>query len=130
MPKTLYGHTGVQLPNTDLLLCGGSTDYVESNEYLIYNNDSNQWERVGTMKRAKNSHSSALIDGCLFTPGGWDSSGKTSHHEEFSVHGGVNEKEKMPIGLRGHTATQFDNNKVIICGGRDENWVSITFKYR
>ena len=79
------------------------------------------------MKRAKNSHSSALIDGCLFTPGGWDSSGKTSHHEEFSVHGGVNEKEKMPIGLRGHTATPFDKYKVIVCGGRDENWVSKIF---
>ena len=114
MPKTLYGHTGAQLPNNDLLLCGGSTDRVESNEYLIYKNGSNKWTKAGTMKRARNSHSSALIDGCLFTPGGWDSSGKTSYHEEFSIHGGVKESKKMPIGLRGHTATPFGNYKMMI----------------
>ena len=128
MPKTLYGHTGTQLSNNDLLLCGGSTNRVESNEYLFYKNGSKKWTKAGTMKRARNSHSSALIEDYLFTPGGWDwESGKTSYHEEFSIHGGVKEREKMPIGLRGHTATPFGNNKMMICGGRDENWVSKTF---
>ena len=73
------------------------------------------------MKKATSCHSSVWIDGRLLTTGGRDSSWKTtSHHEEFSFDGGVKERKEMPIALHGHTATTFDQNKVMICGGINE----------
>ena len=46
-----------------------------------------------------------------------------SHHEEFSFSligerdQGVTVKKELPIALRAHTATIFDESRIIVCGG-------------
>ena len=71
------------------------------------------------MKVARYQHTSLFIDGCLLTAGGIDSFGDyTSHLEKFSFEGGVEQKKKMPIELKCHTATMFGNHKMLICGGQ------------
>ena len=120
LPKGLNKLRGAELPNHDLIVCGGNTRYGYSNDYLHYNHDSNQWMNVGTMNRATSSHSSVWIDGVLLTTGGKYSSGKiTSHHEEFSFTGGVKKRKEMPVALAGHTATLYGQQTMIICGGWD-----------
>ena len=132
LPKRLDGLRGTSLPNGDLVVCGGDTGSGLSDEYLLYRDGSNHWTNVGTMKKARFSHSSVWIGSCLLTTGGWellenveydsDDSGRTvwvmnfdeqlewqatSHHEIFSIEGGVKERREMPIPVGGHTATIF-----------------------
>ena len=126
LPQGLAELSGTQLPNGDLLVCGGWTGFVVSNQYLHFKKDSNNWTKVGAMLMDRNWHSSVWIDGRLLTTGGlkedhhWWRSGPrkiSSHHEEFSFDGGVKEMKEMPIALMGHTATIFDQNKMMVCGG-------------
>ena len=128
IPKGLGGLSGTQLPNGDLIINGGF-DCIESrcnNGIFHHKNGSNQWKRVGAMKRAKGGHSSVLIDGSLFICGGCNSLGyDLSNHEEFSFKGGLKDRNEMPIALRGHTATVFGKHTMLICGGEDR--VSKTF---
>ena len=48
-----------------------------------------------------------------------------SHHEAFpfslmgEIDQGVTEKKELPIALKAHTATIFDENRIIVCGGDD-----------
>ena len=128
LPKDFLKLRGAQLPNGDLLLCGGIfvgeplpgachkfQDW--SDEYLIYMNASSQWTKVGTMKNKKFSHSSVLIEDRLHTMGGYCNSKITSRHDQFSFGEGVKEMKEMPIPLINHTATTFGKNKMIVCGG-------------
>ena len=117
---------GAKLPNGDLLVCGGWVyggmyGYMwTSDEYIVFKQGSNQWKKVGTMKRARTHHSSTYINGNLLTVGGIGSSSNAiSHHEQFSFEGGIKERKEMPIALYGHTATIFNYHKMLICGGRD-----------
>ena len=128
IPKGYGGLSGSQLPNRDLLICGGDISYYTKNQYLHYKEGSNQWRKVGTMKKAIFDHSSVWIDGRLLTTGDefQVSRKETSHHEEFSFDGGVKKRNAMPIPLRLHTAAIFDQNRIIVCGGRDRS-VSQTF---
>ena len=120
LPKGLCDLSGAQLPNGDLVVCGGRSRSGKSDEYLHYNHGSNIWTKVGTMITERTSHSSIWIEDCLLTTGGRNMVGKvTSCHEEFSFHGGFKERKKMPIPLNHHTATRFDQNKIIVCGGYD-----------
>ena len=135
LPKTLYGLTGTQIPNGDLLVCGERIWSDDSNEYLHYKEGSNQWQKVGTMKTGRRGHSLVWIDDRLLTTGGSNfsrivSGNVASHLEEFSFDGGAQQRKKMPIGLKYHTATVFDQHKMIVCGGVDETYrygVSKTF---
>ena len=121
LPKALSALGGTQLPNGDLLLCGG-VFYEEledplsgeiedcrdcSDEYLLYKNVSIQWTKVGTMKKKRSCHSSVLIEGRLHTTGGFYNTKITSRHEQFSFDEGVKEMKEMPIPLDNHTATTF-----------------------
>ena len=131
IPKELSALGGTQLPNGDLLLCGGyffkklegpfsgkMEDSLEfSDEYLLYENGSSQWTKVGTMKKKRSCHSSVLIEGRLHTTGGTYGIKITSRHEQFSFDEGVKEMKEMPIRLENHTATTFGKNKMIVCGG-------------
>ena len=131
LPKELAALGGTQLPNGDLLLCGGvfaeevedifyfsSEDFKHcSDEYLLYINGSSQWTKVGTMKKKRYGHSSVLIEDRLHTTGGLYNKEMTSHHEQFSFDEGVKEMKEMPIPLEYHTATTFSKNKMIVCGG-------------
>ena len=122
LPNGMFGLQGAKLPNGDLLVCGGNNGIMEitSDEYLLFKPGSNQWKKVGTMKRARWLHASVCFDGDLFTVGGKDSfCAAISHHEQFSFEGGVMDKKQLPIALYGHTATIFDYHKMLICGGRD-----------
>ena len=132
LPKALRKAGGTQLPNGDLLISGGHThcrgEYYFLNSKMLgrgnisrhYKDSSNQWKRVGIMRRAKFGHSSILINGRLFTSGGCDSSlFSISNHEEFSMTGGLKERKEMPIALSDHTATIFGNHSILICGGKD-----------
>ena len=126
LPTRCNGLRGVQLPNGNLLVCGGGGfDLIGSivegpacGEYLLLKAHSDQWTNVGTMKVARKYHTSVFYDGCLYTTGGLDSLNNViSHHEAFSLNGDVKEKKDMPIALQGHTATIFDQHKMLICGG-------------
>ena len=120
LPKGLLGLGGTKLPNGDLLICGGWTGSSNSDEYLIYKRFSNQWTKVGTMTSARRLHSSVWTDDRLVTIGGYDPSGnRSSCHEQFSLHGDAKDRMKMPVALRGQTATQFGHHNVLICGGDD-----------
>ena len=124
-----FGLSGAQLPNRDLVICGG-LDVYKSNcyygsatmsvhQYLHYKEGSNQWRKVGSMKVAISDHSSVWIDGRLLTTGYDEDYNQTSHHEEFSFDGGVKMRKKLPMPLQHHTATIFDQNRIIVCGGSD-----------
>ena len=120
LPSGICGLGGTQLPNGDLVVCG----YM-GGLYLHYKEGSNQWTTAGSIIRGTTDHSSVWIDGRLLTTGGQDVSYFViSRHEEFSLDGGVKERKKMPIELSCHTATIFDQNKIIVCGGIGQigNW--------
>ena len=122
LPKGLGHLRGTQLPDQDLLVSGGYTGSVRNDEYLRFSQDSNQWKKVGTMKKARYAHSSVLLNGCLYSCGGWDSSSETSHHEVLNLDGRVEEKKELPIPLTYHTANKLnDNQYMVIGGGRDKN---------
>ena len=136
LPTGCNGLRGVQLPNGNLLVCGGGRFVVigsileppPTGEYLLLKAHSDQWTNIGTMKVARKYHTSVFYDGCLYTTGGLDSLNNViAHHEAFSLNGDVKEKKDIPIALQGHTATIFDQHKMLICGGserRMENDVS------
>ena len=134
LPKKLSNLSGAQLPNGNLVICGGrkrfddcyshSLDkYIQySDEYLHCQVGSNQWTKVGIMKSNRAFHSSVLIDGCLIRTGGRSNpsirSLKTlSNLEIFSRHGDVLEMKEMPVSLNSHTTTMFGKNKILVCGG-------------
>ena len=115
-----YKEQNYRTVNGDLLVCGGINVLSTSDEYMLFKPGSNQWKKVGTMRRARYLHASVCFDGDLFTVGGKDSFRTAiSHHEQFSFEGGVMDKKQLPIALYGHTATIFDYHKMLICGGRD-----------
>ena len=134
LPKELAAPGGTQLPNGDLLLCGGlfvedledhssseSEDFLDcSDEYLLYKSGSSQWTKVGIMKKKIHGHSSVLIQDRLHTIGG-TSKKISSSHEQFSFDEGVKEMKEMPIPLQYHTATAFGKNRMIVCGGSGGN---------
>ena len=81
----MFGLQGAKLPNGDLLVCGGKNVLATSHEYMLFQQGSNQWKKVGTMKMARWHHSSVYFDGGLSTVGGLDSSqSRISHHEYYS----------------------------------------------
>ena len=122
LPKGLSWLRGTQLPNQDLLVTGGFTGSVLNDEYLRFSQESNQWLKVGTMKVARSSHSSVLLNGCLYSCGGVDSSdNETSHHEVLNLDGRVEEKKELPIKLKHHTATKLNETQYMVCGGMVEN---------
>ena len=122
IPNGMFGLQGAKLPNGDLLVCGGKNVLGTSDEYMLFKQGSNQWKKVGTMKRARWLHSSVCFDGDLYTIGGKDSFNTRiiSHHEQFSFEGGAKDKKELPYALYGYTATIFDYHKMLICGGRDD----------
>ena len=122
LPKRLGYLQGAQLPNQDLLVSGGYTGSVRNHEYLRFSQDSNQWKKIGTMKMARGAHSSVLLNGCVYSCGGLDSSDKnTSHHEVLTLDGRVVEKKELPFALRGHTANKLNDNQYMVIGGYDKN---------
>ena len=136
LPKVLSRLRGAQLPNGDLIACGGlsgsakievSSIAHKLDEYLHYKAGSNQWANIGTMARKKAWYSSVWVDDCLYTTGGSDSSLiDIACLEEFSITGGAKERKEMPMPLSSHTATTFGPHKMIVCGGMNRN-VSETF---
>ena len=129
LPKGLHCLRGTQLPNQDLLVTAGNTRSGCNDEYLRFSQDSNQWKNVGTMKMERYAHSSVLLNGCLYSCGGVDSSNnQTSHHEVLNLDGRVEEKKELPIALWGHTANKLNDNQYIVIGGYDSTNVSKNFR--
>ena len=127
LPKGLEHLRGAQLPNHDLLV-SGATGSNRNDEYLRFDRASNQWKKVGTMKKANHLHSSVLLNGCLYSCGSRFSSYKsTSHHEVLNLDGGVEEKRELPIALRYHTANKLNENQYMVIGGY-EKYVSKIFR--
>ena len=140
LPRHLSHLSGAQLQNGNLVICGGrkrfGDNYTDSramytqlsDEYLHYQVGSNQWTKVGTMKRNRAYHSSVLLDGCLITTGGsthpsTPSLKTLSNLEIFSRHREVLEMKEMPVALTSHTATIFGKNKILVCAGGVSNKV-------
>ena len=122
LPRGLLGLRGAQLPDGSLIINGGfmPEDAARTNDvYFQFKEGFNQWRKIGTMKKGRISHSSAWINGRLYTTGGRDlvENKVLSHLEEFSFDGDVKERTEMPRALYGHTATTFDHNKMIVIGG-------------
>ena len=131
LQKGIRGLRGAQITDGKLVISGGWTRSGRNDKYRYYKEGFNHWRKVGTMKKARNYHSSIWIDGRLLTTGGRDTSIRTtSHHEELSLDGNVKEMKEMPIALMSHTATIFDQHKMIVCGGRDEKVSQILSKLR
>ena len=133
LPKRLVGLRGTQLPNHDLLVSGGDTGTGVNDEYLRFNHASSLWKKVGTMQNARYSHSSVLLNGCLYSCGGFYSPIKaTSHHEAFSLDGGVNEKRELPIALSNHSANKLNESQYMVIGGsmyKGNNFKKVGKKY-
>ena len=142
LPKKLAHLSGAQLPNGNLVICGGrkrfddnysasiTEDIQYSDEYFHCEVGSNQWTKVGNMKHNRAFHSSVLLDGCLITTGGWsnlsqpgatslylESLERLSNLEIFSRHRDVLEMKEMPVALSDHTTTMFGKNRILVCGG-------------
>ena len=136
LPKKLAHLSGAQLPNGNLVICGGrkrfddnysasiTEDIQYSDEYLHCQVGSNQWTKVGNMKHNRAFHSSVLLDGCLITTGGCSNPStlsldyeRLSNLEIFSRHRDVLEMKEMPVALSDHTATMFGKNRILVCGG-------------
>ena len=138
IPKELERPQGIRLPNGDLLLSGGqkckngSAIHGCSEKYLIHKKWSNEWIEVGKMMLPRQNHASILMNGVLYSCGGWDSSEyeeTISHHEAFNLsEHEVKEMKNMPIALDGHTATKIDDNKYLIAGGRGNDVSVISIK--
>ena len=138
LPKGLNSLRGTTLPDHDLLVSGGhliegNEDYLRSDEYLRFSQDSKQWKKVGTMKMARLDHSSVLMNGGLYSVGGKASSWNgTSHHEVLNLGGWigwnflrVEEKKELPSKrLSSHTAHRLNENQYIVIGGYDCSNVS------
>ena len=134
LPKKLAHLSGAQLPNGNLVICGGRKSFDDnysnslakdiqfSDEYLHWQVGSNQWTKVGNMKHNRAFHSSVLLDGCLITTGGWSNHStlsleRLSNLEIFSRHRDVLEMKEMPVALSDHTTTMFGKNRILVCGG-------------
>ena len=137
LQKGLRGLSGAQLPDGNLVIIGGWTGSGRSYEYLHHKEGFDRWRNIERMKKARSYHSSLWIDGRLLTTGGKDPSGKpTSCHEEFSfdVKKGRwkkwKERKEMPKALYGHTATIFDQKKMIVVGGQNQKVSQILSKLR
>ena len=124
LPHRMDSLRGAQLSNGNLILCGGrrAFNHEMNNQYLLFQDGSSQWNKIGKMKEPRFDHSSVFMDGRLFTCGGWTSADiTTSHHEAFSLDAGVNKKKEMPEALRGHSASKIGQHKMLICGGLDDD---------
>ena len=132
LPKRLVHLQGTQLPNHDLLVSGGRSWSDRNGEYLKFDQASNQWKKVGTMKKARYAHSSVLLNGCLYSCGGIDSSHyATSHHEVLNLDGRVEEKKELPSKrLSSHTAHRLNENQYIVIGGYDCSNVSKKYDHK
>ena len=127
MPVGSYTIQGAQLPNGDLLLAhGGWTGSICNDEYLVYKENYPSWIKFGKMMKGRSRHTSVIVGNKMYSCGGYDSiSGGLSHHEEFSFslmgeeNQSVTEKQELPIVLGAHTATIFDESRIIVCGGDD-----------
>ena len=136
--------SGARLSNGDLLLCGGEHEMrynlAMNNQYLLFQERSSQWNKIGKMKKPRLDHSSVFMDGRLYTCGGCTSTGNTtSHHEAFSLvigsnekefFVGVNKKKEMPLALQNHSATKIGQYKMLICGGFDKHVIKTLFKHQ
>ena len=124
LPKGLGWLRGTQLPSRDLLISDGCTGVLSSNEYLLYERKAKKWKKVGTMKNARDAHSSVFLNGCLFTCGGVITSGflisPSSFHEGFTEKF-PRKKKELPIPLAYHTATNLNENQFLVVGGWDQN---------
>lgn len=132
LPEPMDSLRGARLSNGDLLLCGGRNvwNLEINNQYLLFQEGSSQWKKIGTMKKPIYDHSAVFMDGRLFTCGGrtpqyTNTPGLTmstiSHHEAFLLGVGVKKKKEMPLALRCHSATKIGQHKMLICGGLDKH---------
>ena len=142
LPHPMDRLSGAWLSNGDLLLCGGLNvmryNTEMNNQYLLFQEGSSQWNKIGKMKKPRCDHSSVFIDGRLYTCGGCTSArSTTSHLEAFSLvigsnkkefFVGVNKKKEMPLALRNHSATKIGQHKMLICGGLDKHVIKNLFQ--
>ena len=117
---------GAQLPNGDLLVAGGYDGcgpyHYHHNKYFHLKNGSKEWKEVGTMRQKRTEHSTVFINGSMFSCGGSLGNHTTlSHHESFSLNGGLRELKALPIALKQHTTTIISQNEILVCGGRDKD---------
>ena len=130
--KRLCSLRGTRLPNGNLLVCGGTHlrscereyGYSEKNdEYRLLNFGTSKCKKVETTKsKTAFSQSSASLDGRLFTTGGHDISGNVStYHMDFSFEEGLKKRKELPIPLKDHTSTVYDDQNMIISGGFTRN---------
>ena len=100
LPHRMDSLRGAQLSNGNLILCGGrrAFNHEMNNQYLLFQDGSSQWNKIGKMKEPRFDHSSVFMDGRLFTCGGQTPASPKlpgftmntiSHHEAFLLGVGV-----------------------------------------
>ena len=122
------------ISNGKLLLCGGRQSTLTYNyQYLILKKGEQTWSSMGSMLKPRAFHSSIVLNGSIFSCGGIEphSISPFDHHEEFPLEDkNVRERKKLPSKLRFHSATEIDQNRYMVIGGKGQVGVSKVLKFR
>ena len=75
---------------------------------------------MGNMLWLRTNHSSVFMNGSIFSCGGIDLSTQ-EHHEEFRLEDKiVKERKRLPIKLLHHSATEIDQRRYMVMGGKTQ----------
>ena len=113
LPGGFYWLGGTQLPNGNFLLCGENANSSEKEKCLLFKNGFNQGEKVGATKI------NIFCRVCMLDPRGYR--WRQFIHETFPFVGGVKQKIDVPVKLFEYAIAIFDNDRMLISGGCDEN---------
>ena len=114
--------------NDKLLLCGDhsyDTSGIDNckvnfNQYLIVEKGEQILSSIGNMSWLRTNHSTVFMNGSIFSCGSTDRSPQ-EHHEEFRLEDKiVKERKRLPIKLLNHSATEIDQKRYMVTGGKPQ----------
>ena len=89
------------------------------NEILIIDSDRTR-DTSWTLALNQANHSSVFMNGSIFSCGGTDRTPE-EHHEEFRLEDKiVKERKRLPIKLLNHSATEIDQKRYMVTGGKPQ----------
>jgi uncharacterized repeat protein (TIGR01451 family) len=125
------GHTATLLPDGKVLVAAGNNGGALASAEL-YNQTSGTWSTTGALATARSFGHSAtlLLNGKILVVGG-NNGGALASAELFDPagNGGFGQwtaTASLLMARSGHTATLLPNGKVLVAGGSDSNFSSIT----
>lgn len=111
------GHTSTLLPNSKILIAGGSTTGAYINGAELFDPATGQWQATGNMREARLFHTATLLHtGKVLVTGGVSASA-----ELYDPATGQWTLTNPMSAVRGrHSATLLPNGKVLVAGGHTE----------